>query len=121
MRPKPDGSVVAKLRDLLDECAIAAPVLHELEFGVERLPKSRRKQMLTRYLTDVVGLLTVLPYDADAARVHARERARLDRRGATAPFVDGQIAAIARVHGLTLVTRNERDFACFDGLRVETW
>jgi predicted nucleic acid-binding protein len=41
--------------------------------------------------------------------------------GRPAPFVDGQIAAIAQVRGLVLVTTNERDFARFKTLRVENW
>jgi tRNA(fMet)-specific endonuclease VapC len=41
--------------------------------------------------------------------------------GKTPPFVDGQIAAIAAVHGLVLVTRNVRDFLSFSGVRVESW
>ena len=39
--------------------------------------------------------------------------------GKTPPFVDGQIAAIAAVNGLVLVTFNVTDFADFDGLAVD--
>jgi tRNA(fMet)-specific endonuclease VapC len=42
-------------------------------------------------------------------------------RGRVPPFVDGQIAAIAAVNGLTLVTRNVRDFRRFAGLPVVNW
>jgi len=52
---------------------------------------------------------------------HAVERARLAARGETPAFVDGQIAAIARVHDLTLVTFNVSDFRRFDGLAVVSW
>ncbi len=41
--------------------------------------------------------------------------------GETPPFVVGQIAAIARVRDLTLVTFNDGDFRRFEGLRVLTW
>ena len=37
------------------------------------------------------------------------------------PFVDGQIAAIACVNDLVLVTANKVDFRGFKGLRVEGW
>jgi tRNA(fMet)-specific endonuclease VapC len=96
-------------------------VLHELEFGVLRLPASRRKTVLTQYLEQVVAKLAVLPYDADAARWHARERARLAKKGRSPAFVDGQIAAVAFANELILVTRNTDDFAPFQGLRVENW
>jgi predicted nucleic acid-binding protein len=40
---------------------------------------------------------------------------------ADALSVDGQIAAIAAVNDLVLVTRNVRDFSGFAGLDVESW
>jgi tRNA(fMet)-specific endonuclease VapC len=77
--------------------------------------------LLERYLDVLAPTLAVLPYDTAAAAWHATERARLEALGRSPPFVDGQIAAIARVRGLTLVTRNVRDFSRFDGLVVENW
>jgi tRNA(fMet)-specific endonuclease VapC len=62
-----------------------------------------------------------LPYDETAATWHGEERARLEALGRPTPFVDGQIAAIARVNGLVLVTTKERDFVRFEGLSVENW
>jgi tRNA(fMet)-specific endonuclease VapC len=49
------------------------------------------------------------------------ERARLEGLGKPAPYVDGQIAAIASINDLTLVTLNIKDFARFKDLAVETW
>ena len=64
----------------------------------------------------------MLPYDEAAARWHGEERARLEALGRPAPFVDGQIAAIAHASGLILVTTtNTRDFARFKDLTVENW
>ena len=78
--------------------------------------------LIEGYLREVVGpTLSVFAYDARAADVHASERARLSRLGRTPPFADGQIAAIARVNGLVLVTRNVADFRAFEGLVVENW
>ena len=121
VRSRPESNVVERLLSSLDECVTAAPVLHELEFGVLRLAPSRKRSVLEKYLEQVVDRLPVLPYDVMAARWHARERARLGKRGRSPAFVDGQIAAIALAHGLTLVTRNVEDFASFRGLNVENW
>jgi tRNA(fMet)-specific endonuclease VapC len=63
----------------------------------------------------------VAVYDEAAAEWHAVERARLGKAGHMPPFVDGQIAAIAAVNNLTLITQNARDFERFEGLRVEAW
>jgi tRNA(fMet)-specific endonuclease VapC len=65
--------------------------------------------------------MTILPYDERAAEWHAKERARLTALGQIASFVDGQIAAVARVNGLILVTRNTPDFEKFSGLKLENW
>jgi tRNA(fMet)-specific endonuclease VapC len=37
------------------------------------------------------------------------------------PFVDGQIAAIAKVNALVLVSRNVEDYRLFSGLKTENW
>jgi tRNA(fMet)-specific endonuclease VapC len=86
------------------------------------LPKGKRRTALEAYLRDVVqGSFPILPYDEAAATWHGEERARLEALGRPAPFVDGQIAAIAKVHGLVLATSNDKDFARFRGLTVENW
>jgi tRNA(fMet)-specific endonuclease VapC len=63
----------------------------------------------------------ILPYEESAAAWHARERARLERAGRSMPYVDGQIAAIACLAGLTLVTRDTKHFEPFRGLEVIDW
>ncbi len=103
-------------------CAIAAPVWHELVYGVSRLPDGRKRTGLEDFLRTVVEpLFPILAYDQVAATWHARERARLERAGTTPPFVDGQIAGIAFSHDLTLVTANVKHFAVFIGVRVVDW
>jgi len=52
---------------------------------------------------------------------NAKELARLSSRGKTPSFVDGQIASIARINELILVTRNSADFKEFSGLTLENW
>ena len=51
----------------------------------------------------------------------ASERARLVASGKTLSFVDGQIAAIARVHALVFVTANVRHYEGFEGLTIADW
>ncbi|OFW16244.1 MAG: twitching motility protein PilT [Acidobacteria bacterium RIFCSPLOWO2_12_FULL_67_14] len=118
----PDPVILQRLEEYGLECAIAAPVWHELTYGCRRLPEGRRRAALDAYLEEVVrGSFPILPYDEAAAAWHGRERARLEALGRPAPFVDGQIAAIARVQGLVLVTTNRRDFARFKGVTVANW
>lgn len=121
-RPHPNINLQSRLLAHRHAVCTAAPVLHEMRYGLARMPDGRRKQALTSYLEQVLHQpLTILPYDREAALWHAEERARLAAQGRTPPFIDGQIAAIARVNNLTLVTRNTDDFADFVGLTVENW
>ena len=118
----PNRGIVRKLEKHGHECAIAAPVWHELTYGCRRLPSGNRRRALEAYLQDVVqATFPILPYDEAAATWHGHERARLEALGQPAPYVDGQIAAIARINGLAVVTTNPKDFARFKGLQVENW
>lgn len=122
LRPNPQHGVIRKLSRHENEIAISSIVWHELRYGAERLPVSRRREAILQYLDDVVlATMPILDYDRAAAEWHAKERARLAGRGKTPPFADGQIAAIAHVNELIVVTFNDADFRQFQGLRVVRW
>ncbi|MBM3466083.1 MAG: type II toxin-antitoxin system VapC family toxin [Armatimonadetes bacterium] len=121
-RRTPNAHVMQRLRAHVGEIAIATVVWHEMVYGMFRLPESPKRAQLTDYLYRTVRMtVAILDYNEDAAHWHAAERARLEALGKSTSFADGQIAAIAHVHGLTLVTRNLADFASFEGLQMETW
>jgi tRNA(fMet)-specific endonuclease VapC len=118
----PNLDVIRRLEAHGTDCAIASVVWHELLFGCSRLAPSHRRSFLEAYIRDVVRpSFPILPYDEDAARWHAIERARLEAAGKTAPFADGQIASIAFSNELILVTANPKDFRSFAGLEVQDW
>lgn len=122
MKPRPNPAILDRLQQNRFELATAAPVWHELLYGCRRMPPSKKRRELESYLTMVVQPdVPILPYDETAAIWHAAERARLSRRGRSPSFADGQIAAIAHINGLILVTRNRRDFAGFRELELEDW
>ncbi|MDO9227600.1 MAG: type II toxin-antitoxin system VapC family toxin [Pseudomonadota bacterium] len=103
-------------------CATTTVVMHELAYGVARLPESARKTRLRDFVSGLIDCgMTILPYDLDAALWHAGERARLEAAGLTPPFRDGQIAAVAASRNLTLVSRNLADFQHFQGLSSASW
>jgi len=122
LRPQPDPGVMHGLERHQLELSTAAPVIHEILFGAVRLPPGARRKAVLHEIEQVfLKTLDVLPYDRRAAEWHARQRARLVNEGRWPLFVDGQIAAIAAVNGLTLVTHNVADFAAFEGVNVEDW
>ena len=122
LKALPNQAVLDKLAEHERDCVTATLVWHELLFGLNKMPKSKKRRTLERYLLTIVEpVFSQLPYDSKAARWHASERARLERLGKPQSFVDGQIAAVAATNDLILVTRNVRDFANFKGLKVENW
>jgi tRNA(fMet)-specific endonuclease VapC len=120
--PAVDAALLTRYRERRSDLATASLVVHELRYGADLLPaRSRRRLAILDFIRTQVQTIPVLPYDAGAAEWHGAERARLRKRGETPPFVDGQIAAIAAVNGLTVVTDSTRDFGIFRGLRTERW
>lgn len=103
------------------EIALPSLVLHELRYGWLKMNAGKKKDAIGHYLQTVVSVLPVFDYDAKAARIHAQLRADSEAKGTTLAFVDGQIAAIAIANGLTLVTRNTKDFAGISSLQLANW
>lgn len=121
-KPFPDAGVLKRFRRYELHVATAAIAWNELLFGCQRLPVSKRRDLLLAFVDQVLRpSLPILPYDTAAAEWHAAERVRLEKAGTARPFIDGQIAAIAHVNGLVLVTANVKDFRFFDGPVIEDW
>jgi len=122
IKSRPDERVLARIEEHDGELATCAVVWHELRYGATRLPASKKRRAIETYLEEVVRTaLPILPYDEESAAWHAQQRAHLEKRGHPPSAADGQIAAIARVNELVLVTANVRDFRRFEGLTVQDW
>ena len=109
-------------RQPLSELWLTAVNEAELLYGVERLPEGRRRQLLAaedeRLIDDDLGG-RVLLFDRASARAYAEIRVARERAGRA--FGDNlhrdcMIAAIARVNGAAVATRNVSDF---EGCGVE--
>lgn len=122
LRPQPNSTVMQRLNEYSEALGTASVVYHEMLFGCRRLPPSRRRQAIAAYLQEEVeAKLPIWPYDAEAANWHAAERARLAGIGRTPSYADGQIAAIATVNDLILVTNNTSDYRDFQHLQLQNW
>jgi tRNA(fMet)-specific endonuclease VapC len=122
VKKQPNQNVLTQLATKVGQYCTSVTVWHELQYGVERLDESSRKQSLKAYLESLErGGLPVLPYEKSAGKWLARERARLAKRGVLTQYADGEIAAVAAINQLVLVTRNVVDFEHFDGLLLENW
>ena len=62
-----------------------------------------------------------VPFTSDTARVFGKLRSDLAQKGSPIGPLDLQIASIAALNGLILVTSNTREFTRISGLQVEDW
>ena len=109
-RPRPHGAVVAWTNSAgADELFICAVTVGEIQAGIEitREQDTEKARELTDWLDRLVAGYDILPMDAAAFRAWARIR---HRRSDTL-VEDAMIAAVAVTNGLTVATRNTRDFA----------
>lgn len=70
---------------------------------------------------DFFSYFPSLPFDDAAADVYGRIHAYLRDRGQLMGVADMQIAAIAMVNGLTMVTHDRRGFTRLSDLPIEDW
>jgi toxin FitB len=110
---KPHGGVSSWLHALApDQMFLPAVVLGELQAGVEltRQQDPEKAREIEDWIDRITDTLGVVAMDGRCFREHARlMHGRVDEL-----WEDAMIAATARVHGLTVATRNERDFALFN-------
>ncbi|MBI4484641.1 MAG: PIN domain-containing protein [Acidobacteria bacterium] len=103
------------------DIAIPQPVLAEIAFGIERLPRSKRRAALqTRF--DLICLELPRAEWTDAvSHAYGRIKAMLERRGMRIEDFDAAIAAHALALDATLVTANLDHMTRVPGLRIEDW
>jgi predicted nucleic acid-binding protein len=109
-RPAPDPEVVKWLRRHERELAVDPIILGEIRFGIHLLAAGKRRRRLERWFEEGVARIACLPWEAATGLRWAKLLADLRTAGRAMPIKDSLVAATALVHGLTLVTRNVRDF-----------
>jgi tRNA(fMet)-specific endonuclease VapC len=120
MRTVPSAALVRHLASgAPEEQFTSAITVSELVYGAHRSP--RTNEILRRLAERVWPNVRILPFDREAAEVHGKVRAGLERTGMPVPEPDLRIAAIALARSLTLITGNVRHFTRVPGLRVENW
>lgn len=112
-KTKPHGAVVAWLKEVPDaELFLCAVTLAEIQIGIEmtREQDIAKASSIEAWLDQVAAAYNVLPMDGQIFR----EWARMMHKESDTIYEDAMIAACARVHKLTVVTRNVRDFRRFE-------
>jgi len=119
VRVSPDPQVRSFLLEQ-SELWLSTIALHELDYGLNLLPRGRRRETLrdalSAYLETYVDF--VLPLARAEAEQAAVLRVQARRAGHVLHLADALIAGTAIVHNLILATRNVNDFA---GVEVDVF
>jgi len=125
LKPAPSDAVVRWLAaQEASEVFISAITQAEMLYGVEVLPAGRRRTRLAAAIAQIFAEEfqgRVLAFDEDAARAFAKIVAGRDAVGRAISQFDAMIAAIARVRGAAVATRNVEDFRDCGVRVVDPW
>ena len=123
IRREPDPGVMDYVRRRTRLLLGPVVVLPELEYGLARMPPSRRRDRITSFVADVERRYgeRILDLDRVRAREGARIRAQAERAGRTIGIADALIAGTARAEGIPLATRNVRYFEGFGIQLLNPW
>ncbi len=103
------------------EVVVPQPVLAEVAYGLERLPKSKRKEALQERFDLLRSELARSNWSDEVSTSFGSIKAILERRGQRIEDFDIVIAAHALARGEVLVTANLDHMARVPGLTVEDW
>lgn len=124
---KPHGSPVVREwldRQVAQTLYLTSTNLSELLVGIQLLPEGGRRESLTAMVNSLVDRLfgpRILPFDQQAAVAYAAIIARAQMKGHAISVGDGQIAAIAEVHGFAIATRDLTPFRAVGARVLNPW
>jgi tRNA(fMet)-specific endonuclease VapC len=119
---KGDAGVVARLGAVpRSEVAVPQPVLAEIEYGLERLTRSARRERLRKRFELIKAELQRIEWTDEISEAFGRIKALLERKGERIEDFDAAVAAHAVGVGAVLVTANVKHMIRVSGLRLEDW
>ena len=125
VRREPSPVLIRNLRRLPSNDLYTTAITEaEIRLGLAILPRGRKHAALRNQLDlilkqDFAG--RILPFDSPAAEAYAAVVAGRRSAGQPISVFDGQIAAIALIHGATLATRNLKDFRGLKFPLLDPW
>jgi len=125
VKPRPDPNVISWLAEAdEDRVFVSVTSFAEIRHGIELLRDGRRRDRLIQWLNEELPARfegRILPIDRRIAQAWGVVTARGRKSGVTLGSMDAFFAATAETHGLTLVTRNVRDFAALGIALIDPW
>jgi tRNA(fMet)-specific endonuclease VapC len=119
---KADAAVVRRLQGTNRAWVkIPQPVIAEIAYGIERLPRSRRRQRLQERFDLICAEIARAQWTDAVSERFGLIKAALERKGQRVEDFDAAIAAHALAEEATLVTANYDDMTRIPGLTTEDW
>lgn len=119
---KGDVQVVDRLkRSERAEVGIPQPVLAEIAYGIERLPRSKRREALARRFELLKEEIQRVAWSDKVSDAFGTIKATLERRGERIEDFDAAVAAHAIAEGAALVTANVKHLARVPNLEIQDW
>jgi tRNA(fMet)-specific endonuclease VapC len=97
------------------------PVLAEIEYGLARLDRSKRKEALRSRFELLKSEIQRVDWSDEISEAFGKIKAALEKKGERIEDFDAAVAAHAAAHGSVLVTANMKHMARVTGLEVEDW
>ena len=122
-RPLPEPKVVQWLETNEPLLALPTISLAELRYGIARLPMGRRRTSLMSFWLKTRDRFVgrIYSFDERAAEAYGDLAAAAELIGRRLNVADGKIAAIAKVHRMSVATRDESDFNAAGVSVVNPW
>jgi predicted nucleic acid-binding protein len=125
MRPAPEPRVLRWLdSQAAEDLHVTAVAVAEILYGVDLIFAGRRRDVVraaTEKMFEAVFADRILPFEDRAARSFSQIASSRRRQGKPMSEFDAQVAAITRVHGATLATRNPYVFEACGVRLVNPW
>jgi len=119
---KGEESVLRRLKkESKSDIYVPQPVVSEIAYGIERLPKSRRRDSLQERFDLIRSELQRIEWTDEVSARFGVIKAALEKRGQRIEDFDAAIAAHAHAPDAVLVTANMDDMVRIPGLVVEHW
>ncbi len=106
----PESTVLEWLQQNERQIWVNPIIVGEMKYGILKLPEGRKRRALLEWYHAGINLIPLVKMDLETSNCWALLLADLRKRGKAMPIKDSLIAASAKQHGLTIVTRNVKDF-----------
>jgi len=128
LRPSPSRAVVKWLDQRFPQCAISSITIFELGSGVALMEAGRRQDAIGTAVARLIRRFGPRVYSFDAAAADAATHLLVKARNAglglhqlPQKLGDLQIAGITSAYGMSLATRNMRDFEGLGLTLIDPW